>query len=225
MFGGTSWGQVAVWILAGAALFSAIGCIRGKNTGSNLQVYIFKPLTTLLIISVAFIGTLANPSSYGIFVLSAFVFALAGDVFLMLPKDRFIAGLFSFLVAHLLLTGAFLARGVGFTWWLLLLAFLPGVLMYGLLSPYLGRMKVSVLFYVTVISAMVWMASEGVHHLGGHGPALAASGAVLFLCSDATLAWNRFRREFRSAETIVLSTYYMSLFLIALSVPFPPVSG
>jgi uncharacterized membrane protein YhhN len=41
---------------------------------------------------------------------------------------------------------------------------------------------------------------------------------VLFLFSDATLAWNRFRGEFRSADAIVLSTYYLSLFLIALSV-------
>jgi len=219
MFGGTSWGHVAVWILAGAALISAIGCIRGKHTGSDLQVYVFKPLTTLLILSLAFLGTCANPSGYGVLVLPAFLFALAGDVFLMLPRDRFIAGLISFLVAHLFLIVALMVRGVGFTWWMLVLAFLPGMVMYRLLSPYLGRMKVPVFFYVGVISAMVWMAWEGVRHLGGAGPALAASGAVLFLFSDATLAWNRFRRTFRSADTIVLSTYYLSLFLIALSVP------
>jgi len=193
-------------------------CIRGKNAGSALQVYIFKPLTTILIIVVALLGAGPSLSGYGAFVLSAFLFALAGDVFLMLPKDRFIAGLISFLVAHLLLVVAFVVRGVGFNWWLMLLAFLPGMVMYRFLLPHLGRMKVPVFFYVSVISAMVWMAWEGLLQLGAYGPFLAALGAVLFLFSDAILAWNRFRGKFRNAEAIVLSTYYLSLFLIALSV-------
>jgi len=222
MLGETSMGHFAIWILSASGLLSAVLCIRGKNRGSALQVYIFKPLTTLLIITVALLGAWANPSSYAVLALSAFVFALAGDVFLMLPKDRFIAGLISFLLAHLLLVVAFVVRGVGFTWWLVPLAFLPGVVMYRVLLPHLGRMKMPVFFYVSVISAMVWMAWEGWLHLGGYGPALAASGAALFLFSDATLAWNRFRGKFRSAETIVLGTYYSSLFLIALSLLFAP---
>jgi hypothetical protein len=36
--------------------------------------------------------------------------------------------------------------------------------------------------------------------------------------SDSILALNRFRAEFRAADLIVLSTYYLSLWLIALSV-------
>ena len=112
------------------------------------------------------------------------------------------------------LVGLRLAANVG----AMLLAFVPGVVMYRVLLPHLGRMRVPVFFYVSVISAMVWMAWEGLLQLGGYGPALAALGAVLFLFSDAALAWNRFRGEFRSADAIVLSTYYLSLFLIALSV-------
>ncbi len=220
MLGGTSSGYPAVWILSASGFLSAVLCIRGKYADSALQVYVFKPLTTILIIAVGLLGTLVNPSSYAILVLSSFVFALAGDVFLMLPKDRFIAGLISFLVAHLILVVAFVVRGVGFTWWLVLLAFLPGIVMYCVLLPHLGRMKAPVFVYVSVISAMVWMAWEGLLQLGGYGPGLAASGAVLFLFSDAILAWNRFRKKFRSAETIILSTYYLSLFLIALSVSF-----
>ncbi len=210
--------HLVVWFLSVSGVLSALLCIRGKCAGSALQVYIFKPLTTILIIAVAFIGAGPSLSDYAALVLSAFVFALAGDVFLMLPKDRFIAGLISFLVSHLLLIVAFAVRGAGFTWWLMLLAFLPGMAMYRLLLPHLGRMKVPVLFYVGVISAMVWMAWEGLLFLGGYGPAFSALGAVLFLFSDAALAWNRFRGGFRNADAIVLGTYYLSLFLIALSV-------
>ena len=58
---------------------------------------------------------------------------------------------------------------------------------------------------------------EGWIHAGGSGAFLAAVGAASFLFSDATLAWNRFLTKFKSADLIVLSTYYVSLFLIALS--------
>ena len=136
----------------------------------------------------------------------------------MLPKDRFIPGLISFLVAHLFLAAAFVVRGVGFTWWMMVLAFLPGLVIYRVLLPRLGRMRAPVFSYVCVISAMAWLGWEGWLHLGGYGPGLSALGAVLFLFSDSTLAWNRFCGKFRSAEIITLSTYYLSLFLIALSV-------
>ena len=121
-------------------------------------------------------------------------------------------------LAVALLVAAFLVRGVGFTWWLMVLAFLPGAMMYRALFPHLGGMREPVLIYVCAISVMAWLGWEGWLHLGGLGPGLAALGTVLFLVSDSTLAWNRFRGKFRSAEAIILSTYYLSLFLIALSV-------
>ena len=199
-------------------MISAALCIRGKYAGVAVRVYVFKPLTTILIIAVALLSAMGAWTPYAVLVLLAFGFALAGDVFLMLPKDRFLSGLVSFLVAHIFLAMAFLVKGVGFDWWLMVLAFLTGFTMFGALRPYLGRMRVPAFFYVGVISAMAWLGWEGWLHLGGTGPALAAFGTVLFLVSDSTLAWNRFRGRFRSAELIILSTYYMSLFLIALSV-------
>jgi len=43
-------------------------------------------------------------------------------------------------------------------------------------------------------------------------------GAVLFIVSDSVLAWNRFRKKFQNAQTVILSTYYAAQWLIALSV-------
>ena len=47
---------------------------------------------------------------------------------------------------------------------------------------------------------------------------LVGLGAALFVISDATLALNRFRRPFRAAQAIVMSTYVVGQALIALSI-------
>ena len=47
--------------------------------------------------------------------------------------------------------------------------------------------------------------------------AIAAAGAVLFLASDSMLAIDRFRLPFKAAQALVLSTYWLGQWLIALS--------
>jgi uncharacterized membrane protein YhhN len=89
-------------LIAAAALLTIIGQYR-----SRAMVYVFKPLTTLLIIVLALQMHGETTPRYFHLVAAGLVFSLAGDVFLMLPKDRFVAGLLSFLIAHLLYILAF----------------------------------------------------------------------------------------------------------------------
>ncbi|MCK4783416.1 MAG: lysoplasmalogenase, partial [Desulfobacteraceae bacterium] len=84
--------------------------------------------------------------------------------------------------------------------------------------PYAGKMKVPVLLYMFVIIIMAWQAWERWLSLQQTGALLAGIGSSLFLLSDFTLAINRFRKNFVSADLIVLSTYYLSLWFISLSV-------
>ena len=180
------------------------------------MVYVFKPLTTTLLLLIA-VASGCLTTDYGRLVAVAIVLCVAGDVFLMLPRDRFLQGLASFLLAHLVLIVAFVTQGIGVTWWLLTPVAVTAVTMYSILAPHLGRMKVPVIVYVAGIGIMAWFALERWHLQGTRSAALAAVGSVLFLFSDSTLALNRFKREFRAAEFLVLSTYYLSLWLTALS--------
>ncbi len=207
----TLWGLSTVTAITGAL------CIRGRYTQSRWLVYLFKPLTTGLIFAMALTAG-ASESLYGRLVAVAIIFSLVGDVFLMLPKDHFIQGLASFLVAHLVLIGAFTLEWPSVTWWLLVLVAVPALGMRTVLAPHLGRMKVPVTVYVAVIGTMVWFGCERWLALGSISGLLAAIGAMLFMFSDSVLALNRFRAEFRAADLMVLSTYYLSLWLIALSV-------
>jgi uncharacterized membrane protein YhhN len=190
--------------------------ILAEYGGARVRVYLFKPLTVMLIIAIA----LQSPASlYKYLILAGILFSLAGDIFLMLPRDRFIPGLVSFLVAHLFYIAAFTqdgARHAAVMAGLLLLAY--GGVMLSKLFPYLGKLKAPVMIYMLVILLMVWQASNRYASTGTSASLLAFAGACLFAASDSALAWNRFRRSFKSAQFLILTTYYAAQWLIALSV-------
>jgi len=152
-------------------------------------------------------------------IIAGLVCSLAGDVFLMLPSDRFVAGLVSFLIAHLFYIAAFTSgTGFGFSWRSLAPFVIYGIFILSVLSPHLGEMKLPVLVYMVVILVMAWQAWERWSQTGQSEALLAFLGAVLFLISDSALAVNRFRGQYKSAQALILSTYFAAQWLIALSV-------
>ncbi len=206
-------------LLTVAALITAVIHVRAEYTGPPLQKYIFKPLTTSLIILIALLAEPAGVvAPYKPLIVAGLLFSLAGDVFLMLPSDRFIAGLVSFLMAHLLYIAAFIAdAGTAAAWWLLpLLAY--GAVVYAYLAPHLGKMKLPVITYMVAILGMAWQAAGRWSAAPESGRLAAFIGAVLFVISDSVLAWNRFRTPFRAARALTMGTYYAAQWLIAMSV-------
>ena len=51
----------------------------------------------------------------------------------------------------------------------------------------------------------------------------AVCGAILFLISDAKLARNRFRMKFKSAQFLIMGTYYVAQRALAMSLGQPNV--
>ncbi|MGB7924325.1 MAG: lysoplasmalogenase [Pyrinomonadaceae bacterium] len=203
------------------ALVSAALHIRAEGSaGAKLQVYLFKPLTMVWIILIALLAKSHVSSFYKYMIVAGLVCSLLGDIFLMLPSDRFVQGLLSFLVAHLFYIAAFASGGVD-----LLSAFLYAIpfLIYGgimlrLLFPHVGRMKLPVVVYMLVILVMAWLALSRWAATGQTGSALAFLGALLFTASDSTLAVNRFKGRIDHAQFYILSTYFSAQWLIALSI-------
>jgi uncharacterized membrane protein YhhN len=207
-------------MLAFAIAVSACLAIRAHlGPGRQTQVFLFKPLTTFLILVLAAL-TPGTDAGYQLAVCAGLALSLAGDIFLMLPGDRFLPGLVSFLLAHLAYLGAF-TSGLHFE------ATVAPVVAYGavgaaifaLLWPGLSRqLRGPVAVYVAVIAMMAGVALARWLELGGGPPLAAAVGAGLFLVSDALLALDRFRWSFRWARVAVLATYWAAQFLIAVSV-------
>ena len=137
----------------------------------------------------------------------------------MLPDKRFAAGLASFLVAHVCYVAAFAGAAPAPAGTLLLAAAAAvGVAVAVPLWPHLGRFRVPVAVYVVALVALLWQAGGWAASTGAVNARLAAAGAVLFTASDAVLAHNRFRRPFRAAQAVILSTYFAAQGLIAASV-------
>ena len=204
-------------ILSTLVIASALLTVRAEHTGARRQVYVFKPLTTALIILVALQGKNMTAGAYGPLIVAGLVCSLAGDVFLMLPRDRFVAGLASFLFAHVFYIAAFTLDGVRLSGWALAPLLIYGAWMLRLLWPRLGRLKAPVVVYMAVILLMALQAASRWLAVGGRSGAAACAGAVLFVASDSALAWNRFMGGFRGAQALILGTYFAAQLLIALS--------
>jgi len=202
--------------IAGSALLAIATAGRERRTA----FYVFKPLSTLLILGLALTqpaGIYLHPF-YRPLVAAGLVCSLAGDVLLMLRRERFVAGLVAFLIAHLLYIGAFTLDGVRVTWSIVLpLAAYAVVLLLILLPHVAAKLKAPVTVYALLLLAMAWAAVERCA-AGLPGGACAAAGGVLFVASDSALAINRFARPFRGADAVVLATYYAAQTLIALSI-------
>lgn len=207
--------------LAGLAL--AAPCIllylRAEHLGLRRQSLVFKPLTTILLLIVALVALPAHQPPYQLAICIGLLFSLAGDVFLMLTPARFVAGLLSFLLAHLAYVLAFVqAAPAGSAPWLLLPLGLAAALVLRLLWRALGALRVPVLLYIGAILLMVWTAlARAVLH-PGPASALAGGGALLFMLSDSLLALNRFRQPLRHATVWIMVSYWLAQTCIALSV-------
>lgn len=210
--------NTVVIILSLLALFSAIGTIRANYSGQRKQVYVFKPLTTALIIIIAALGLEPPSLSYKWAIVAGLIFSVAGDIFLMLPSDQFVAALISFLIAHLLyILGFSTVGGIYTSIWSLTPFLLFGVLFMIFMWGDLGSLKIPALIYALAIVIMAWQAF-GNWRLTDQLPALLAFiGALLFVASDSILTLNRFKFTFKMAQAVILSTYYAAQWLIALS--------
>lgn len=205
--------------LIAAVFVCAVLAIVGRYRSPAMH-YVYKPLTTLLIIAVAgFAGMGNEPGSYRWLVLAGLLFSLVGDVFLMLPKDRFIAGLASFLLAHLFYIAAFgLHGGTDAPLWLWVVVALGALASIASLLPNAGKLRIPVACYSLVIAAMALTALARGMNVDTPAANLAASGALLFVASDSLLGFNRFVKPFAAAEALLLSSYFCGQLLIALSV-------
>jgi uncharacterized membrane protein YhhN len=160
-----------------------------------------------------------------LFILAGLIFSLAGDVFLMLPGNWFLAGLVAFLLAHLAYIGGFNANGFTFYWKSLIFAFI--IILFaipiflrirsGLIAGGNQGLIIPVTAYVIVISFMVLSATTTFFNDAWSFQAglLVTIGAALFFTSDAVLAWNRFVKPITQGSLITIIPYHLAQYFIA----------
>jgi len=198
------------WVLLAAAALFAVADWTAVAQGRKGVEYVAKPATTALLVAVAVALRPDDPTQRTWFVI-ALLLSLAGDVFLMLPRDAFVPGLASFLLGHIAYIVG-LAREADEATVLVLLPIAFAVVV--------GRRVVNsiderallgpVVAYMLVITAMACVAVST-------GDWRAATGAVVFMASDSMIAWNRFVAPFPHARLAIMSTYHVAQGLLVIS--------
>jgi len=212
---------------APALVITIFFLIRAEILGKKNQIYILKPLSTLLII-VAALVSFQEPTrnmTYSIGILAGLVFSLGGDIALMFQEKRkpFMIGLGLFLVGHIFYSVVFFILGHFSAWDILTtLLLLPAALgFYKLIQPNLGSMNIPVIGYILIITLMVSRALSTlvspIIHL--QQALMIVFGALLFYISDLILAANLFWRPWKY-HRISLVFYFGGQFLLALAASY-----
>lgn len=203
--------SVTLLVLAGiAAVGNWIAVARESDTG----IYVCKPLTLALMIGSACTLDPTTSDAVRVWFVVALVLSLLGDVFLMLPTDAFVAGLSSFLLAHVAYIVGLNLESDGNWWWAIPVAFVVGVLgtrlVRGIRRSGHPEMVGPVVAYVLTIAVMVASALAS-------GNAVAAVGAVLFMISDSLIGESRFVQPRGWQPVAIMVTYHLAQALLVLS--------
>lgn len=148
-------------------------------------------------------------------------FSWIGDV-LLLFTDRnslfFISGLVAFLIAHLVYILLFqkqvkiVKSNQHIRILPLILVYLFGMIL--LLWQSLAEMKVPVIIYAAVISAMLLMSVKGYFEWKKPANLIILVGAILFVISDSILAINKFYAPIPLSSFLIMSTYLAAQYFI-----------
>jgi uncharacterized membrane protein YhhN len=203
--------------IALVAIFGTLAII-GAETRRLWLLALAKPIATaclLLVVGPPPTDTVEKLVAIGI------LFSIVGDGLLVVESERaFFAGTSVFLTAHLLYAAAF---------WSLrapdrpiapvvpVVIIVSALLVANLWRP-AGNLRPAVVLYAVAITLMV---STALGTVGGPMPPLAAFcaavGSVLFYISDATLAWDKFRRPIRHSTIVTMGVYWVGQIGIALA--------
>lgn len=188
---------------------------RGRK---DLETWLKPATLALLIATVVAAGALHHTA--GAWLVVALVLGMIGDIALLddAVEWRFVAGLAAFLVGHLGYVVCFTRVGLEHSgWWVVgaLVVLAAFVIARGVL-PAAAReggvgLGIAVATYMAVIAAMTvtgWATAS---------PWIAA-GAAVFVCSDTTLALNKFVRPLSWAGPAIMVTYHVGQALIAVGV-------
>lgn len=205
---------LATLLSAAAAIAAGIGAVPPA------LLFVFKPLTTLLVIAHAWRRDGGSPVVRRA-VLAGLLLSLAGDVALLWPKEGFLPGLVFFLLAHLSYLLAFTrpakfgARFAPFLFYVLAAAGILSQLWPGV-PPALRAPVVAYMLCLVAMAAqaaVAWRVSQ--HNGDAKRSTVLALGGLLFVCSDALLATNKFHTALPMASLWILSTYWAAQWCIA----------
>lgn len=207
--------QTSTIFIAIAAMMAILNWVTVARGAKSLE-YLSKPAATVAFLLTAGFLDVPHDAPWG-WMLAALVLCLAGDVFLMLPRNAFIPGLSSFAVAQVLFTVSFATGDTRATRTLVgLVVVIPiAFLLARRIAKHMRtagntELIAPVTVYILVISAMA-VGAVAV------GSMLAIAGAAIFMVSDSLIAETRFVQPRGWHSVVIMVTYHLALAGLVLS--------
>ncbi|WP_312367476.1 lysoplasmalogenase [Ensifer sp.] len=208
------------------AVLAIVGSVMagGDPSGWRWLHYLTKPTATVLLLVAVLRNIGPSSRSFGTAIVVGLAFAAAGDFFLMLPGDYFLAGLVCFLLTHCAYIWA-LTRDSRFAadkGIFILFAIIGLVVIAGLWTSLPSALRIPVVIYALALAAMAAQAISRDRQVGSGAPQKSAArsaalGGLFFMVSDTLLAYGRFRWNIPYNAVWVLGTYYAAQWLFARS--------
>jgi uncharacterized membrane protein YhhN len=184
--------------------------------GPVWQRWIFRPVTLLLLLALAWQAPIITAAGY--LIILGLLATMVADALLLLPKERMLYVIGAYFLSYLFYTVGF-ANQVTFSvfWPLPLTLVIIGAVLIMVLWPRLEELRWPVCTYIGMTLLMVWVAGEQYFARGDdHGFSLLTGTALLLL---ATIVWliDRFRYSFGAARAVIAASYFAGHFLIVRS--------
>jgi uncharacterized membrane protein YhhN len=188
-----------------------------------MLIYIFKPL---IIIALLFLYVFSLPKRLKWYVI-ALEFSFFGDVLLMFSgKLFFMAGLLSFLMAHILFIKIVINQIKKTSILKVIMASVPFLMLFlGLmfvLKNSLNELLIPVIIYGLTISTFGVVSLINYLQKKSVKSFLILIGAVVFITSDSLLAINKFYSPNKIFEVLIMVTYIIAQYLIFKSMVLSP---
>ncbi len=198
--------------------------LTSSSTDSLSQFrYITKPVILTSLIIYFLVSNKGLHSNTKNFTLLALVLSLLGDILLMFDNGSpnfFIAGLGSFLLAHIMYAFVFLKKGKTHKgiWIFLSVLMLYGIGLFYLIKDGLGNMLIPVLLYVLAIFSMATAAFARKERVVNISFYLVLIGALLFMLSDSFIAVDKFYKPLPFSNISIMLTYGIAQLFIVLGI-------
>ena len=177
----------------------------------------FKVLTVDLILFLAFL----NLNGMDLLIFTGLIFGLVGDILLEL-ENKFLLGMLSFLVGHVFyILGFGLLLGVpNITIFLLCLGIVFLLFFIFLFKNLQRSIRSQMILYTFAITLMLSFSFSSLSLNIPYFRVLLPFGASLFILSDFILAFDRFVKNLKYRDFMVLFPYFLAQLMIALTTVF-----
>ncbi|MEA1063052.1 lysoplasmalogenase [Erwinia sp. HR93] len=196
-----------------AVLFSGWLYVDASYRGPAWQRWIFKPVTLLLLLMLAWQAPMFSATGY--LVVAGLFASLVGDALTLLPTQRIMYAVGAFFLSHLLYTIWFASEmTLSFFWPLPLTLLIIGAVLIAIVWSRLEELRWPVCTFIGMTLVMVWLAGERWFMRPTDTAFSGFIGAGLLLMAYIIWLISHYRRRFTADNALIAACYFIGHFLI-----------